>query len=206
VNRRPAPAIERFMEKVDFSGDCYEWTANRNPHYGQFWDGERFVGAHRWAYETFVGPVPEGLHVLHTCDNRGCVNPDHLWVGTPQDNMDDMARKGRRVRAGAAGEAHPNAKLTAADVVAIRADKRTNKAVAADYGVTWYNVNAIRRRVAWAHVPAQVTDVLRNGLTRADVMAIRADTRPQSVIAVEYGVAQSTVSRIKSGVRRRRVA
>ena len=88
------------MQKVDFSGDCWMWSAALNRQgYGQFHDrvggGLKMVRAHRYSYEVFVGPVPEGEFVCHSCDVRDCVNPDHLWTGTAADNNRDMMEKGR---------------------------------------------------------------------------------------------------------------
>lgn len=72
--------IERFNAKWGLTLDgCWQWTAAASPTgYGHFWNGERVVAAHRWAYEYFVGPIPEGLEIDHLCRNRSCVNPQHL--------------------------------------------------------------------------------------------------------------------------------
>lgn len=86
---------ERLWARVERRGpgECWEWTAHRLPKgYGVFGPG---VVAHRVAWEVAHGPIPDGLHVLHTCDNPPCCNPGHLRLGTPQDNVDDMMRKGR---------------------------------------------------------------------------------------------------------------
>jgi len=89
-------AEERFWEKVDKTAGCWVWTATTNKKgYGRFWNGERLVGAHRWAYERYVGPVPEGHMVLHRCDNPPCVRPDHLFLGGAIANAGDMMLKGR---------------------------------------------------------------------------------------------------------------
>jgi len=82
------------------------------------------------------------LFVLHRCDNRLCVNPDHLFLGTKQENSIDMARKGR----------HGRKKLSAEDIVAIRKDPRSHSVVAAEYGVTFGMIGMIRQRRCWAHV------------------------------------------------------
>lgn len=94
-----APIADRFWSKVDTDGDCWEWQAAKNPKgYGFFGLGRRGDGhalAHRVAYELTTGSIPDGLCVLHKCDNPGCVRPDHLWLGTRADNNRDMIGKGR---------------------------------------------------------------------------------------------------------------
>lgn len=92
-----------FWNKVNVSNvpdACWEWVAHRNEDgYGTFQSGL----AHRTAYLIEFGSIPDGLYVLHTCDNPGCVNPKHLFLGTQQDNMDDMIAKGRQCKDNVAG-------------------------------------------------------------------------------------------------------
>lgn len=77
--------------------ECWEWRGSRLAGgYGVFLVERKQLGAHRYAWIVAQGAIPDGLHVLHTCDNRGCVNPAHLFLGTHRDNMDDCTRKGRR--------------------------------------------------------------------------------------------------------------
>lgn len=95
---RTKTEMDRFAEKyrVNAQTGCWEWTAERNRKgYGIFWRNASMTGAHRASYELHVGPIPDGLHVLHRCDNPPCVNPAHLFLGTNQDNVDDRQRKGR---------------------------------------------------------------------------------------------------------------
>lgn len=89
-----AEAFWRFVCKSDA---CWEWTASIGSHgYGQLTYLQQKYTAHRLSWELHRGPIPDGLFVLHKCDNRRCVKPDHLFLGTQRENLEDMTRKGRR--------------------------------------------------------------------------------------------------------------
>lgn len=84
---RRSSVEERFVAKVDKTDSCWLWMAHTNRDgYGCFWDGKQFK-AHRWAYERYVGPIPEGLQLDHLCRVRHCVNPEHLEPVTQQENI-----------------------------------------------------------------------------------------------------------------------
>lgn len=145
------PIRERFLEKTipEPNTGCWLWTgALFVVGYGKFKQDGKDVYAHRFSYEAHVGPIREGLHVLHTCDNPVCVNPDHLFLGTQGDNNRDCVKKGRNAR----GASIRGARLTEADVRYIRSSKDSCVKLAAKYGVTRSNVTAIRRRESWAHI------------------------------------------------------
>lgn len=108
---------QRFWRKVGKTDDCWYWIAAKSPKgYGNLWNGNRVEHAHRVAYKLFIGPIPDGLFVCHTCDEPSCVNPAHLFLGTNEDNQRDASRKGRT----AAGTKHPNSKLTSEQVIEMR--------------------------------------------------------------------------------------
>ncbi len=139
---------ERFEELThpEPNSGCWLWAGLMSDlGYGRFFvDGGR-QQAHRVAWEMFRGPIPDGMKVCHHCDNRACVNPGHLFIGTQAENVNDMMAKGRGV-----------SKLSVEDVRAIRAESATGERqakIAARFGVCQSAISAIVRRRVWAHVP-----------------------------------------------------
>lgn len=140
------------LDRVDMTGPCWVWTNYKTKNgYGRCnvkTDGKWKVrGAHCVAYEAFVGNIPDGMCVLHKCDNPSCCNPSHLSLGTHQQNMSDMMRKGRG--RGARGERNKNAKLTESDVDEIRASSHGSTALANKHGVSRHQIWLIRSGRSW---------------------------------------------------------
>ena len=102
VTRAKRPVEDRFWEKVDTFGVCWEWTAYTHNGYGRFCVAKgNVVASHRFAWETLVGPIPEGFHLDHLCRNTICVNPDHLEPVTPAENIErGVMRIRKRLLAG----------------------------------------------------------------------------------------------------------
>lgn len=145
--------MQRFWEKVDTGGDCWEWIAGKfNTGYGAFWFGDTNVIAHRFAYSLVYGSVPDGLCVCHHCDNKSCVKPSHLFLGTHADNLRDSINKGRF---DSRGEKNGNSKLVENDVYEIRRLHSlgvTRSLLTKMWRVSRWTVGEIVRRETWKHI------------------------------------------------------
>lgn len=148
--------VERFWAKVDRSGGesaCWIWTRLRTSDgYGMLSFRDRNVRAHRFSMMLAGAEVSKDTHVCHRCDNPPCVNPAHLFVGTNADNKADMVHKERQAR----GEKNAAAKLTDADVVAIRAAHAARvriRDIERQFRIGKTQIDKIVRRKAWRHVP-----------------------------------------------------
>jgi hypothetical protein len=186
---RPIPVLsesdkQRFFSKISTTpteNGCLEWMAGGiKDGYGVFGLSRDSFLAHRIAYFLDSGTDPVEMCVCHSCDNPKCVNPEHLFLGTDDDNVQDKMRKGRanfvrgdehwtrlypeKVARGdrsgkrtkpesqTYGEDNPASKLTTVEVMAIRLDPRTLKAVAADYGVAFTTIHKIKKRQIWKQI------------------------------------------------------
>lgn len=153
---------KRFWAKVNRRGrhDCWPWMGYRDHNgYGRFY----FFGKHKAATHASIliatGALPpEGMFVCHHCDNRRCVNPSHLFLGTIADNNADRDRKGRGrwvkvpAHVKARGSRHGSAKLSEHAIPAIQSDPRPQRAIAAEYGVSQSTIARIKAGRMWRHV------------------------------------------------------
>lgn len=130
---------------------CWEWIGCRNKDgYGITYETYKNVSASRVSYKIHNGPIPNGMCVLHHCDNPGCVNPEHLFIGTQQDNVKDMDQKGRRVIC--IGTKRGNSKLNELKVVAIMKDPSPYPIISKKYNISVSVICAIKQRKTWKHV------------------------------------------------------
>lgn len=153
--------LSRFMAKVEkLEGDgCWLWTGSLDTKgYSQLRVNNMRLRGHRVAYVQFVEPIPDGMLVCHHCDVPRCVRPDHLFLGTNSDNMQDMLAKGRANYAEQVGGANRNARLNDEMVREIIAlfPTHNNKQIAALYGVSHGAVSLIRRGKSWTHIERDV--------------------------------------------------
>ena len=152
---------QRFWQKVRKSGndECWEWTAARCRFgYGRFTVDGRDVAAHRYSWESYNGKIPDGLLVLHHCDNPGCVNPNHLFLGTQQDNVDDMMAKGRGFFPGPKDKTNIGRHLRKLSVEQVKQIKKlsahgfSQSMLGRMFGVTSANISSIQRGITWKRV------------------------------------------------------
>lgn len=148
--------MDRLLEKVvmEPNSGCWLWIGSACPRgYGSIGLNGVTTAVHRLSYERHVGPIRDGLSVLHKCDTPQCIRPDHLFLGTPKDNTQDMLRKGRVKRTGKRfGSNHCQAKLSESQVAEILKTPGLHKDVASRFGVTDSTVSLIKRRKIWRHV------------------------------------------------------
>ena len=156
LRRRKGEDIWAFIERMatpEPNSGCLIWLGwATSDGYGRLSLGRRLFRVHRVAYEAVVGPIPPSMQVLHRCDVPSCVNPAHLFLGTNEDNIDDKVRKGRQSRL--RGETNGVAKLSAADVAAIRELKgvMAQREIARRFGVRPTAICRIYNGKSWSQV------------------------------------------------------
>jgi hypothetical protein len=204
-----------FFSKIekDAKSGCWIWRGTIKPNgYGYFSQHRKGRSvktyAHRAAFEMTHGNVPGGLDICHSCDNRRCVNPSHLFAGTRRENMRDAQFKGRLQ----VGEARPRSKLKESDIHKIRCDPRPYDVIAASFSVPCSTVSNIKNLKEWAWlaldpafpiVKAVLGERIRGEaqygakLSEADVRAIRLDPRGERELARVYGVSNFAIGAIR---------
>lgn len=161
---------QRFWSHVDKSKDCWEWIGHTSKTlYPSFYlgsdvfDGSRYTGGNRASWLLNVGPIPYGMYVCHRCDNRACVRPSHLFLGTLRENMLDRHAKGRSANGDSSGRrskpmSYPYAshrKLTDAQISEIFSRKNSgesNAILMKEFGVSKSAINRIASGLTWGHI------------------------------------------------------
>lgn len=156
-----------FLKKINKNSknSCWNWKGYINPSgYGEFFCSKKnkHIRAHRLSYSLFKGEIPEGMFVCHTCDNPSCVNPDHLWVGTPKDNVQDMIKKGRGSKPPLHREEDQHkSKLTKKDVlkiIEIYYKGMSQNKISKIYKVNVSTINIIFRKKSWKKITKGIID------------------------------------------------
>lgn len=181
---KPETAPARFLAKVipEPNSGCWLWTgAVTGNGYGGFHDGERMVGPHHYSWRLHCGEIPDGMYVCHRCDTPLCVNPDHLFLGTPKDNQQDRTRKGRAMRTHA--WVHPE-ELKAK----IRADTRTYREIAEAHGVSFMTVKHLKANTSLRNrtLRGQVRDLENENRLLREALTMIATEEPNGNWAAEF--------------------
>jgi hypothetical protein len=214
VRKRVDP-VKRFWSKVDIGSadECWEWNGPiSNCGYGNFSVGGkrspdfRQWAAHRYAWFITHGELLPELNVCHKCDNRRCVNPNHLFLGTNADNVRDKVKKQRQAR----GSKQGHSKIAETDIsviVRLYNDGKSQREIGEMVGLSQATISRILRRDLWTHVEREPAE-LRPGsgstkLTWRDVNAIRSDAQSgisAALLAQQYGVCQRHIRKIIEGI------
>lgn len=146
------PLEQRFWSRVKKTDGCWLWTGSfGNNGYGQISESDKNLSTHRVSWELHYGPIPDGMSVLHQCDNKQCVRPDHLFLGSRGDNNRDRALKGRSAR----GEHHGQSKLTQVQVIRIRqlySEGLSDRKIAKMFSVARHTIREIVEHRTWTWV------------------------------------------------------
>lgn len=216
----PRNKPEDIWKNVSDYGDstkCWEWLGATARGYGEISIHYHMHKTHRIAYELIKGPITDGLFVCHSCDNKLCCNPDHLWLGTTEDNMRDMVVKGRSARN--CGEKSGSVKLSKEQIISVfnfRNEGYSQRCIASIYGVSNQQISRILSRKRWGHlmVPQLInkfssvrrgeshpnTKILDSQLL--EIFELYENGLSQRWIANKFGVSHAHIRRILGGSRK----
>lgn len=189
--------FEKYVIKNEDPDKCWGWSGMKTPSGYGILHCSNLRRAHRLSWIIHNGPFPKELHVLHKCDMRSCTNPNHLFLGTHQDNMNDMLKKGR-------------VDLTEEQVIRIIADiKGGDKGIvniAKEYGISVTTVTRIKQNKSWKYIDRDVSTVPRKStkLNRSSIKEIKLllkENVTSKEIAKKYNVSYTTINDIKQSRR-----
>lgn len=162
MGRKAIDPVIRFMQKVEklSNDECWLYVGGKDKDgYGLFqFAVKKTIRAHRYSYEIYKGNIPDGILVCHSCDNPPCVNPKHLFLGTPKQNVEDCVKKDRRCKIRESyniGASHPRSKITETQVLEMRSlmkDGASKKDMAKKYGISQSSAFDINCRRSWKHI------------------------------------------------------
>lgn len=193
-------------ERIIKQDGCWGWKGSKNRHgYGEIKVNRIHMNASRAAWIAYKSEIPENMYVLHTCDNRACCNPEHLWLGTAKDNMQDMIKKGRNKNL--KGSACPWATINediVLDILDMLKKNINTREIAKKYNIKLSMISDIKTGHRWTHVGDRTgINVVPNKrkLTKFDVIDIKKRIKNGDKlrsIAHDYGIAESSVGDIKA--------
>lgn len=220
-----------YLDRINKNGPngCWVWKGKLGTNqYPKMVPGRgNDIKVHHFSYEHHIGPIPEGMCVLHRCDNPPCSNPDHLFLGTNQENVTDKILKGRARYRGLKGadnpsfgkpsilrgEGHPLNKLTPDQVLEIFKSNEANINISAKFGISDSLVTMIKNRTTWEWLTKDLPDAPKRDLyanrrgenqrsvilTEQQVLEIYNSPKRGFELVKDFGVAKNTISAIKHG-------
>lgn len=150
----PRVTLEKFWRYVEKTSKCWVWVGPSFKGYGRICINSKKVRAHRVSWQLHFGEIPPGILVCHSCDNRACVNPDHLFLGSGKANIADMVSKNRQAKG---GRIHAT-KLTPEQVLEIRqrhvhgSKENSKAALAREFNVRDHTISCLLSRKTWKHI------------------------------------------------------
>jgi hypothetical protein len=213
--------VDRFWSKVNYPGndqDCWLWIGGpyntpKYGHYGLFWLNNKNIRVTKFSWEFYNGPIQDGILVCHKCDTPKCVNPEHLFLGTDQDNMNDRAQKRRHAKGSAISSTDEETMLKILDDIEnnIYPCKSALKILESQYDVGHRAILSMLTGNTWKHITSKYSKqelynlknkVCKNMLSEDDVRMIKirlANGDRIKNIATDFDIDQSNVSNIKAG-------
>lgn len=207
-NKRSIRSMSDLLERsfTNHETGCIVWKNGKDKDgYGRVRFNGKPTAVHRLSWVFAKGDIPDGMLIMHSCDNPPCFNIEHLSLGTDSDNHEDSKSKGRA--AIKPGYTHRNAKLTDAQVLEIRNIKGTQQSIADLFGISRANVSIIKRGIAWSHLPVVSSGNIEHykargekcgasKLTADDVLKIRASRDVARVLAERFCVSISCINAV----------
>ena len=147
--KKAKPFFTRCL--IDPDTGCWNWTSGKDAGgYGGLTVNRKSWKAHRYSWFLVNGPIPKGMCICHHCDNPSCINPQHLWIGTNEENIQDRNIKGRQAK----GHKNRNARLNEFQIREIRLQqgKKINKELAKQYNISVSTINDIWAKRRWRHI------------------------------------------------------
>lgn len=199
-----------WVDQSDGPDSCWPWLSGQNGKgYGCYYRNRKRCYAHRESFEIAKGPVPDGLYVLHRCDNRICCNPKHLFLGTHLENIADMVAKGRNAKGEKSGAAKFSDEIVAKVIAAYKPGEVTQQEVADRFGMDRRHVASLYRGEArgipvYEIVPLRRTNTKFSNETMLSAMTeYRLGGQTAAVVAAKYGMSRSHLRSALRGLNRK---
>lgn len=195
---------KEIMVEIDKNG-CHNCISHAKTEHGyiRLHRGKKLIRLHRYIYEMKYGKIPKGLFACHKCDNRVCLNPEHIFLGDNKDNMNDMMNKNRQAR----GEKSGMSKLTEKQVYNILISNKPFSFLSKKYNITVNIISKIKNRQIWKHIKIPDFKIKKydsnkdkRKLSFSDINSVRNSKESSRKLAKKFNTTKSTILRIKNNI------